>query len=69
MIKHFLRLLKLFLLENFLVPGAGVEMDLYEKHSNVVRKLSCHSGPSARLLWDKGVEQFVRVATTLRGRV
>ena len=54
----------------FLVPGAGVEMDLYK-----AKAIPTWSGSSpaivalpARLLWDKGVEQFVRVATTLRGR-
>ena len=47
-----------------------MEMDLYK-----AKAIPTWSGSSpaivalpARLLWDKGVEQFVRVATTLRGR-
>lgn len=54
----------------FLVPGAGVEMDLYKSKEMPTWSENTPAVVAlpARLLWDKGVKEFVRMAATLKGR-
>ena len=69
--KKLLEAAKLFSPEKvFLVPGAGVERNLYQPCK--IPTWSDSSPPivalPARLLWDKGVGEFVRLATSVRKR-
>ena len=69
--KNLLEAAKLFSPEKvFLVPGAGVERDLYQPIK--IPEWSGSSPPivalPARLLWDKGVGEFIRLAASAKKR-
>jgi len=69
--KSLLEAAKLFSAKNvFFIPGAGVERDLYQPSK--IPHWSDLSPPivvlPARLLWDKGVGEFVRLSVTAKKR-